>query len=242
MSNIKIVTIYHKRYPTYSDIKEYPDLYVPILAGNTLGLTKPFIENMLVDDIGDNISWVNPYLNEVTAMYWIWKHAECIGNPEFIGVCHYRRFFNMSDIQKVFEGKLVVNKEFLPVPELDALSFTFESDIPIQAIDLAEHTLDTDGKFPKKWFYEYMNLLWQYNREMFVCPWYIFDELMIYLTKLFPYMFKHIKYDHRTSFTYRNMSLVTECMIGFFFYCLGKSGFKLHEADYAFFVPEGFTK
>ena len=38
---------------------------------------------------GDNINYLNPYLNEVTALYDIWKNTP----DEFIGMCHYRRFF-----------------------------------------------------------------------------------------------------------------------------------------------------
>ena len=47
----------------------------------------------MTDDTGDNISALNLYLNEVTALYWIWKNT----SHAVIGLNHYRRFFTTSN-------------------------------------------------------------------------------------------------------------------------------------------------
>lgn len=49
--------------------------------------------NTIGDDTGDNISRLNPYFCELTAIYWAWKNYEQLGDPERIGLCHYRRYF-----------------------------------------------------------------------------------------------------------------------------------------------------
>ena len=45
------------------------------------------------DDTGDNISRLNLYLNEITALYWIWRNT----SHALIGFVHYRRFFTAKD-------------------------------------------------------------------------------------------------------------------------------------------------
>ncbi len=47
----------------------------------------------LCDNTGDHISEKNPYYNELTGLYWVWKNTDA----PYSGICHYRRQFE-SDI------------------------------------------------------------------------------------------------------------------------------------------------
>lgn len=78
---ITILVACHKPANAYKN-----DIYCPIHVGATLS---NFKMNMLRDDIGDNISQKNPTYCELTAQYWGWKNLDC----EYIGLCHYRRYF-----------------------------------------------------------------------------------------------------------------------------------------------------
>lgn len=44
------------------------------------------------DDEGENISDKNPYYNELTGLYWVWKNT----NHPYSGICHYRRRFESN--------------------------------------------------------------------------------------------------------------------------------------------------
>lgn len=60
----------------------------PIQVGAAL-TDRRLSQDILTDDTGDNISRKNKQYCELTALYWIWKHAE----EEVAGLAHYRRHF-----------------------------------------------------------------------------------------------------------------------------------------------------
>ena len=51
------------------------------------------LEGTLYDNVGENISELNPMYCELTAQYWAWKNA----NADYYGFCHYRRYFDFTD-------------------------------------------------------------------------------------------------------------------------------------------------
>lgn len=79
---------------THKDAKlSAPDGYKIIHAGHALA-TKNFGD--VADDTGDNISRLNPFLDEITALYWIWRNT----SHTITGLCHYRRLFTTTINQR----------------------------------------------------------------------------------------------------------------------------------------------
>mgnify|MGYP001209344087 CR=1 FL=1 len=91
--DIKILVATHKKYEMPND-----DMYLPIHVGREgkkdLGYQG--------DNTGENISHKNKNFCELTGLYWAWKNLNC----EFIGLCHYRRYFKSNSRKKLREKKL----------------------------------------------------------------------------------------------------------------------------------------
>ena len=102
--NIKILVCYHKKDKLFKN-----DVLVPIHCGRALACEASkdgkmsekdyqwMIDNMIGDDTGDNISKLNREVNEMSAIYWAWRNYAKLGNPDYIGLMHYRRLFDFSN-------------------------------------------------------------------------------------------------------------------------------------------------
>ena len=112
-AKLKILVSYHK--PEYL-LKD--EVLLPVHAGKKNAKKQLssddyawMDENMVGDDSGDNISELNPILNELTTIYWAWKNADKINNPKYIGHIHYRRHFILDENGKNID-ELCLDKKY----------------------------------------------------------------------------------------------------------------------------------
>ena len=56
----------------------------------------PFSASSILDNVNDNVNDSSFPLDMINAIYWVYKHQQDFGNPDFIGICHYRRFFSIA--------------------------------------------------------------------------------------------------------------------------------------------------
>ena len=96
-SNVKLLICYHKPATLFQD-----EILTPIHVGRAnarkrMDADNPnlkwLMDNMIGDDTGENISDRNSSYNEMTSLYWAWKNYDKLGNPDYVGLMHYRRHF-----------------------------------------------------------------------------------------------------------------------------------------------------
>lgn len=88
---IKIMICCHKKTDVCTD-----DIYLPIQVGHATSVRDMDMQkdDELFGNECDNISKYNSIYCEMTAMYWAWKNIrKMYKNIEYIGLCHYRRYF-----------------------------------------------------------------------------------------------------------------------------------------------------
>ena len=184
MNKIKIFVATHKAFD-----KIYQDeVYNPIHVGKKLSNTDL---GYIGDNTGDNISEKNQYYSEMTAQYWAWKNVHKV---EFIGFCHYRKYFettfteqNVEDIFKdgidvVMAGPVVRNfgrldflKEFMSSEDIAIMLYVVKKKYPDYYQTVSEYA------------YGYKD----YPMNMFVCRKSLFDE---YAKWIFSILFECEKY------------------------------------------------
>jgi hypothetical protein len=99
-NKIKILICTHKHFNYIAD-----DSFLPIHVGKEISnLTLPYQP----DNEGKNISSKNKNYCELTALYWAWKNLE---KTEYIGLCHYRRFFDFEK-SKTFNTLEEINEDY----------------------------------------------------------------------------------------------------------------------------------
>ena len=160
MGTCKILVACHK--PCW--LPSFDSRLVPIHCGRAVSNLeysemKWMNNNMIGDDTGDNISALNPYFCELTALYWAWKNYERLGAPDQIGLCHYRRFF----LDVPANSSLVVPVHYLRGRTIESQFVRHHGSIELQKV---KETLSC-GKY-KEAFDEYLKQSEGYFFNMFV--------------------------------------------------------------------------
>lgn len=176
---IKILVACHKADP---NIRQ-DDIYMPIQVGKVL---HPELDlGFQCDNTGDNISEKNGSYCELTAIYWAWKNLK---NVDYIGLCHYRRYFKMNmakaNIERVLNkyDAIILKKKGLPYSvETELAMLTSWEDCYVFLDTLLNLHPEMEG-YVRKYFFRTNQ--WS-NCNMFIMSRVLCDE---YCSFLFPLM------------------------------------------------------
>jgi len=233
--SIKILVCYHKPARLYKS-----DVFVPIHAGRALakqsGILSSAEQNWMTthligDDTGENISNLNSHFGELTAIYWAWKNYDKLGNPDYIGLEHYRRVFFPADIRVAVHYDITAPLIHISPQETIAQQFVqgHNSDDLFTALDLLakKHPVYTET------IQKYLDQHSSYFFNMFIMKKELFFE---YCSVLFPTLLEthaHIDYSCYTAYNQRMPGFIGERLTHLFI-AQKASSCKIHSCRVVF--------
>lgn len=208
--NIKILVACHK---ADSNIRQ-DDIYMPIQVGKDL---HPELDlGFQCDNSGDNISYKNGNYCELTAIYWAWKNLK---NVDYIGFCHYRRYFdyniNIKNLEKDLKkyDVIAIKRKIIPYSSEKALSLLLtREDVAIASSVLLKEN--------KEYYKDILNYFFRNNKlsryNMFIMNWSTFDSYCADLFSFLEDVEKELK-PHNYSRLKRTIGYLAEAFQGLFF-------------------------
>lgn len=213
--NIRIIVAATKNYWMPAD-----SVYLPLCVGAALGNRTLFAG----DDTGDSISEKNRNYCELTGLYWAWKNLEA----DYIGLCHYRRYFTRHNSYHVLkrrkeiltEGEWEDLLEQCPVIVPQKRRYRIESNRshynhahPGIALDETEEIIhqmypDYDTSFQKV-----MNRTWAHMFNMFVMRRDYFNQYMEWLFSILLTLEKKMDISGWDSYQSRVYGFVAELLL-----------------------------
>ena len=239
--NIKIIVATHKKY-WMPDDKVYMPLHVGRAGKDDLGYQG--------DHTGDNISKKNANYCELTGLYWAWKNL----NADYVGLCHYRRYFTRSNPRNCEKKKEAVLKssEFeqllhrCPIIVPDKRKYYIETNRSHYNHAHYAHDLDlTEAIIHEKYgaygdaFEKVMNRTWAHMFNMFVMRRDYFDAYCEWLFDVLGELELRADVSRYNAVEARLYGYISELLLDVW---LEKNGLKYHEQNVAFLEPQNWVK
>lgn len=187
-NKIVILVATHKPDKVYQD-----DIYTPIHVGRAVSKYKDEMAEIIGDDTGDNISEKNPFYCELTACYWAWKNLK---NIEYVGLCHYRRYFEERITVKNIDRLLNSNYDIILPSAIHLPATLFYKFKGLTDEDRVIFFKVMEEFYPE--YYEtavdyIMNGNKDYAFNMFFCSWKIFSQMMEFVFGFLSCTEKYVK-------------------------------------------------
>lgn len=226
MDKVKILVACHKQATTYQD-----KTYMPIQVGKALHRSLDL--GFVTDDNGNNISKDNLYYSELTALYWGWKNLNC----EYIGLNHYRRYFNFifneDNIDNFFKDCDIVlaSPLFLPQSIFDFWQKELIPEDVYIALKLLKAMYPDDYKKGQQFFSN--NIFYPCN--MFICKKELCDSFASWEFKYLEELKKLIKFSYYSR-EKRILGFIGEALLPLYFF---NRNYKVRTLDVVSYPNKG---
>lgn len=239
--DIKIIVASHKKYWMPAD-----DIYLPLHVGKEGKADIGFIG----DNTGDNISNKNANYCELTGLYWAWKNLPA----EYIGLCHYRRYFTRSNPCSCSKKKQVIltkaeweellNEHPIIVPDkrkyyIETNRSHYNHSHYAKDLDMTEKIIQE--KYPKysEAFSKVMERTWAHMFNMFVMRRDYFDEYCNWLFDVLQELEKRTDITDYDVVEARIYGYISELLLDVW---LETNKLEYYEQNVAFLEPQNWLK
>lgn len=275
---LKLIISYHK--PAYL-LKD--DVFFPVHGGRDIALQRNkdgklnpddyqwLVDHLTGDNTGENISAYNREFGELGALYWAWKHYDEIGNPDFIGLMHYRRHFIFSTENRhvyniFYPGKDYLNEIHYSADNIESLLSKYDVFCPVplhtmtwnaqsvyqQYLEGPQHDisdLETAVKILKKKYPKlaktadaYIHGNQAYLFNMFIMKRELFMDFAPFLFDILLELHKTVDYFGRSQEGIRAMGFVAERLTGIYLTYLKQQGKKMQCLPVAYLMNTDLEK
>ena len=239
--DIKIIVASHKKYWMPAD-----DIYLPLHVGKEGKADIGFIG----DNTGDNISNKNANYCELTGLYWAWKNLPA----EYIGLCHYRRYFTRSNpcscskkkqvILTKAEWEELINEHPIIVPDkrkyyIETNRSHYNHSHYAKDLDMTEKIIQE--KYPQysEAFTKVMERTWAHMFNMFVMRRDYFDEYNNWLFDVLQKLEKRTDITDYDAVEARIYGYISELLLDVW---LETNQLEYYEQNVVFLEPQNWLK
>lgn len=196
-----------------------PDTYVELGVGDKYD-----------DEDRDNINELNPYINEMTGLYDMWKNHD----DKYVGLCHYRRFFRFNNEPASLElmKKYLDDVDIILAPKVNFnMTLYWQLRFEVEDSEYLDKYLNEYYKY-EPGFKEFIEKEKGFcNREMFVCKRELMEKYCEWVFPIvIPIATKFMKEDLNKP--HINTRLVSHIAERFFYYWVVKNNLSVYNWEY----------
>ena len=239
--DIKIIVATHKKYWMPTDT-----VYLPVHVGREgkedIGYTG--------DNTGENISLKNANYCELTGLYWAWKNLQA----DYIGLCHYRRYFTNSNPRDCEKKKVAILSgldyekllKTTPIIVPDKRRYYIETNRSHYNHSHYAKDLDMTEKVIREIYPEYahaftkvMKRTWAHMFNMFVMRRDYFDDYCTWVFRILEEVEKRTDITNYNAVEARIYGYLSELLLDVW---LEKNGYDYHEQNVSFLESQNWLK
>lgn len=231
----------HKSYWMPTD-----NVYLPVHVGKEGKEDIGFIG----DNTGDNISTKNANYCELTGLYWAWKNI----SADYIGLCHYRRYFTRANPINCEKKKQVILSrnewekllEKHPIIVPDKRKYYIETNRSHYNHSHYAKDIDTTEKIIQKKYPQYINAFTKVMKRTWAHMFNMFVMRKDYLNEYCTWLFDVLQeLENRTDITNYNVieariyGYISELLLDVW---LETKQYEYYEQNVAFLEPQNWIK